>query len=82
MWIISRRFIQRARGRSRSLQKGDSSSGVRDVLERWIQKKRRPLIPVISLHELSQSVNSDPKRKCLAGKTINSSLLLGEYPLY
>jgi hypothetical protein len=48
----------------------------------WIEKKRRALIPVLSLHELSQSVNSDPKRKCLARERINSSLLLGGYPLY
>jgi hypothetical protein len=40
-------------------------SGLRERI--WIQKKRRPLILVISLHELSQSVNSDPKRKYLQG---------------
>jgi hypothetical protein len=41
----------------------------------WIPKKRRPLIPVISLHELSQSVKSSQKGNTCRDKTIDSSLL-------
>jgi hypothetical protein len=41
---------------------------------RYIQKKRRPLIPVISLHELSQSVKSSQKGNLCRDKRINSSL--------
>ena len=47
-----------------------------------IEKKRRALIPVISLYKLSQSMNSSQKENTCRDKRINSSLLLGGYPLY
>jgi hypothetical protein len=48
----------------------------------WIEKKRRALIPVISLYKLSQSIKSSQKENTCKDKRINSSLLLGGYPLY
>jgi hypothetical protein len=46
----------------------------------WIKKKRRPLIPVISLYKLSQRVKSSQKGNACRDKRINSSLYIGGIP--